>query len=225
MNVYERGAAEYYDHDLHPTCHNLRVGSDAGFELVSDVFVTTPGPLLELGTGASTLADHSQFVDRMCIGIDRNIGMLTHSLGLLAAADALALPFREASFSGVYGSLVDPFNDPAMYSEARRVLKPGGSLIFTVPDVTWVRHNQRSNRLPAHTAGFTLQSGETVLLPSRVLACAEQEDQLRRAGFRTVRRVQVPISAIPRSRLSSRFLGSDGSPVSSDIVSVYVAEC
>jgi SAM-dependent methyltransferase len=223
MSSYDRVAAEYYDAKLHPTCHNLRVGSEFGLNAILNELTAASAPCLELGAGAS-LAEHVMFSDATVVCIDLNPGMLAHSTtGLLAVADAFRLPCRDAVFDGVFGSLIDPFNVPALYTEVRRVLRPGGRFAFTVPDVTWVRHNQATDRLPPHSAGITLQTGDTVVLASYVWPYAEQQHLLNEAGFRHVRRIDVPLGVISPVELSRRFLGDDGKPAFERLVSVYEA--
>lgn len=220
---YGRVAAEYYDTELHPTCHNLRVGSEFGLHQVFAALTAVSARYLELGAGAS-LAEHATFNDATVVCVDLNMGMLAHSTtGLFAVADAFRLPSPAAVFDGVFGSLIDPFNLPALYAEVRRVLRPGGRFAFTVPDVTWVRHNQVADRLPPHSAGITLQTGETVVLPSYVWSYDEQENHLREAGFGYVRRIDIPIEVIGSGKLSRRFLGGDGEPTFERLVSVYEA--
>lgn len=220
---YEQVAAEYYDPDLHPTCHNLRVGSEIGLRGVFESLRPGSALYLELGAGAS-LAEHEAFDNATVVCVDLNPAMLAHSTrGSLAVADAFELPCRSAAFEGVFGSLIDPFNVPALYDEVRRALRPGGCFAFTVPDVTWVRHNQAADELPPHSAGITLQSGETVIVPSYVWSYAEQENRLLEAGFSDISRIDVPVQAIDRSRLSRRFLGDDGEPGFAHVVSVYRA--
>jgi SAM-dependent methyltransferase len=222
-NSYERVSAEYYDAQLHPTCHNLRVGSEFGLRRLLSGLATEPARYLELGAGAS-LAIDSRFNDATVVCVDLNPGMLAHSTaGLCVVADAFMLPSPPAAFDGVFGSLIDPFNVPALYNEVRRVLRPGGRFAFTVPDVTWVRVNQATDELPLHSAGITLQTGETVVLASYVWSYAEQERHLREAGFCDVRRIDVPLGIISPDKLSRRFLSADGKPAFEWLVSAYEA--
>lgn len=220
---YEQVAAEYYDPALHPTCHNLRVGSEVGLQEVFESLEPCAVPYLELGAGAS-LAGHAVFSSAVVVCVDLNSAMLAHSTaGYLAVADAFQLPTRSAVFEGVFGSLIDPFNVPELYAEIRRVLRPGGWFVFSVPDVTWVRHNQAAEALPPHSAGITLLTGETVIVPSYVWSYAEQEHHLREAGFSDVSRIDVPVDALAPESLSRRFLGDDGKAGFEHVVSVYRA--
>lgn len=220
---YEQVAAEYYDPALHPTCHNLRVGSEIGLQTVFESMEPCSAPYLELGAGAS-LAEHAAFNKAMVVCVDLNPAMLAHSTaGKLVVADAFRLPTRSAAFEGVFGSLIDPFNVPELYAEVLRVLRPGGCFVFSVPDVTWVRHNQAADELPPHSAGITLRTGETVIVPSYVWSYGEQEHHLREAGFSDVSRSDVPIDAMAPESLSRRFLDDDGKAGFAYVVSVYRA--
>jgi ubiquinone/menaquinone biosynthesis C-methylase UbiE len=107
----------------------------------------SPGAVLEIaaGTGvvaralAPLLAPGSSYVVT-----DLNQPMLDYAASRQPAdaritwrqADALALPFEDASFDLVccqFGAMFFP-DRPAAYREARRVLKPGGHFLFSVWD-------------------------------------------------------------------------------------------
>lgn len=225
MDVYERVANEYYDSALHPTCANLRTASDFGLQSVLARSDISRLRCLELGAGESSLATSLNASPLLAVCIDLNPGMLAHTPTRTHAsvADARTLPFADDTFDFVVGSLVDPFNVTSVYAEADRVLRSGGQFIFTVPDVIWVRHNQMSDSLPEHTAGLTLQDGETIILPSYVWPYEEQQRRLLAAGFASVQRLDVPLAVIDRSDLSRRFLDSAGEPAFEYIVTVYSA--
>ncbi len=220
--IYERVAEEYYDADLHPTCANLRTASDHGLGLIAERLARPGRRLLEIGAGSSALTGRPELADQPITCIDLNYGMLASTSGSRVRANALRMPFGDGCFHAVYGSLVDPFNSVELHRECRRACTPSGLYAFTVPDVDWVRHNQSSIGLPRHTAGFTLATGETVLLPSRVLAFERQVAELHEAGFATVEVLRIPSSTIPRQQLSPRFLREDGQAVG-HIVTLYVS--
>jgi ubiquinone/menaquinone biosynthesis C-methylase UbiE len=106
----------------------------------------TSGTVLETaaGTGIVTEALVRQLAPGVgIVATDLNQAMVDHAAtkpGLARAtmrqADALALPFGEASFEAVvcqFGVMFFP-DRVAGYREARRVLKPGGRLAFTMWD-------------------------------------------------------------------------------------------
>ena len=106
-----------------------------------------PRDVLEVaaGTGVVTGALASQLPDKTrIVATDLNEAMLAQAKTHLAGkpqikwqqADALALPFADASFDAVacqFGAMFFPDRVKG-YSEGRRVLKPGGRFFFNVWD-------------------------------------------------------------------------------------------
>jgi demethylmenaquinone methyltransferase/2-methoxy-6-polyprenyl-1,4-benzoquinol methylase len=111
-----------------------------------------PGPVLDLATGTADLALAVREADphRLVIGVDFSEGMLAQAKAKLrtrgyppvplAAADALALPFRDATFTGVISAFLLRNLESLEHglTEMRRVTKPGGRILtleITRPDV------------------------------------------------------------------------------------------
>lgn len=107
----------------------------------------SPGAVLEIaaGTGVVTRALAPKLVaDARYVVTDLNQPMLDHAASRQPPdsriqwrqADAMALPFGDRTFDLVccqFGAMFFP-DRPAAYREARRVLKPGGHLLFNVWD-------------------------------------------------------------------------------------------
>lgn len=99
--------------------------------------------LLEIaaGTGAATRAIARQLPAVTIVASDLNSGMIRQAISAGTArpvewcqADAMRLPFADTSFDVVvsqFGAMFFP-NKPAAFAEARRTLRPGGRLVFTV---------------------------------------------------------------------------------------------
>jgi SAM-dependent methyltransferase len=95
------------------------------------------------GTGVSTVALRADLPQATrIVATDLNQAMLDIAKDKLASAvnvefkqaDALALPFGDETFDLItcqFGVMFFP-DKPAAYAEARRVLKPGGTMIFNV---------------------------------------------------------------------------------------------
>jgi SAM-dependent methyltransferase len=105
-----------------------------------------PARVLELacGTGVVTRALASSLApDVEIVATDLNPAMLEQAQSMAIArpvqwrpADAMKLPFDDASFDAVvcqFGAMFFP-DKPAAFAEARRVLKPGGTFLFSVWD-------------------------------------------------------------------------------------------
>jgi ubiquinone/menaquinone biosynthesis C-methylase UbiE len=120
--------------------------ADAG--LLGDVRGKT---ILELGAGAAAGARWLQRQGARAVAMDLSAGMLRHASvaaarsGVrvpLVQSDALALPFRAASFDIVctaFGAIPFVADSAAAMREVARVLRPGGSWVFSVTHpMRWV---------------------------------------------------------------------------------------
>ncbi len=115
-------------------------------DLARRLSVRRPGRVLEIaaGTGVATRALASALPPSVAIvATDLNQSMLDRASSVGASrridwrqADAMALPFGDASFDAVvcqFGVMFFP-DKPHALAEARRVLAPGGCLLFSVWD-------------------------------------------------------------------------------------------
>ena len=159
--------------------------------------------VLEIAAGTGVVTRHLASAlpeDAAIIATDLNRPMLDMAAGIGTCrpvewrqADAIRLPFREAQFDAVicqFGVMF--FSDrPKVFSEARRVLKPGGVLLFNV----WDRIEENEF---AHTVTTALES----LFPKdppRFLArtphgyhdLSRIERDLRKGGFVSPARVDT----------------------------------
>ena len=115
-------------------------------DLARRVASARPGRVLEIaaGTGAVTRVLRGLLpASTTIIATDLNPAMLDTARQICTAgtvewqqADAMALPFEDASFDAVvcqFGAMFFP-DKPKAYAEVRRVLRPGGTFFFNVWD-------------------------------------------------------------------------------------------
>lgn len=133
---------EYYDSCLGPAWFDA-FAADLASRLPAD----PPGDVLEIacGTGLATRYLRERLAaSRKLVATDLSKAMLDYARGKLRdrqgiewrEADALKLPFGDAAFGAVvcsFGVMFVP-DKPAAFGEMRRVLKPGGLLLFDVWD-------------------------------------------------------------------------------------------
>lgn len=189
LSNYNVVATEYYDQEAHPTCFN--------FNRLSRIYLekTFPEPwkeaaIVEVGAGdsaaASLLHARGYSVSGLLI-TDAFERMLTHSsqwqergakLEIMSAQD---LKCETASFDMLISSLGDPYNTPSFWSEAFRVLRPGGRVIFTTPSFEWA--NRFRTEAAANRAEFIIRNGTSVDLPSFVMPLPQQIAMIASAGF------------------------------------------
>jgi SAM-dependent methyltransferase len=119
---------------------------------------TGPHRILEIGPGEGGLVRRSldSGHDVVAVDLSRNwltrLPSATHPRLLRAQADAGALPFPDAGFDRIVAAeVLEHLPDPAAtLSEVRRLLKPGGRFIATVP----YREELRLQRCPHCGAAF-----------------------------------------------------------------------
>ncbi|HTD37533.1 MAG TPA: class I SAM-dependent methyltransferase [Candidatus Limnocylindrales bacterium] len=229
VTTYEELAAEYYT-ARHPTCANFREAS------ASVVTGWLAGPLPEgivcdVGAGksivAETLAARGEPLDRVIL-VDSSASMLRHSQSWIDAgaraivADAEALPLDGGGVALLVASLGDPYDGQEFWSEARRVVRPGGQVFFTTPSYDWAVAFRRSNQdSPFDRAVFALADGRHIAVPSFILPREQQCEVIAKAGFRTDEVVDVPLSAIAPAARSAKLMSERGEGAS--IVTAYRA--
>ncbi|HWL36992.1 MAG TPA: class I SAM-dependent methyltransferase [Frankiaceae bacterium] len=148
--VFTGSIAELYERALVPL-----IFSDYAEETARRVAALSPENVLEVaaGTGVVTRA-LARATDAAITATDLNQPMLDHAATVGTArevtwrqADALALPFADASYDVVvcqFGVMFFP-DRVRGWAEARRVLRPGGTLVVTVWD------SLAANELPDET--------------------------------------------------------------------------
>ena len=140
------GVAETYDRVRSP------VHEAPARDLVAALSLPTGGRILDVGTGpgvAAAAAGEAVGSSGVVVGIDPSVEMLrlarARGITRVAAAEAIDLPFRDATFDGVTANFVIFFftkYDTALHDMVR-VLKHGGRLGVT----TWAGRNDEFTRV------------------------------------------------------------------------------
>lgn len=221
LRSYSAVAGEYYDPVRHPTCVNFREASKI---LIGEWLPDEFDVACDMGAGKSLLVEllveqpsrrHGQV-----ILIDSSEVMLRHSnhwnrrRGVASAVgDALALPFADNSLSFMVCSLGDPYNLPAFWREAGRVLEPDATMIFTTPSYEWVSRFRSGDS--HQTAIFQTRHGE-VGTPSYVYPSDAQRLEYMEKGTGLMMKEHAEVQAHDLSSpLSGKLRGtvSAGHPV------------
>jgi len=227
---YSDVASEYYRAALHPTSANFRVAS----ELIVDAWLPDPVPraglLCDVGAGDSVLAAllhrRRRSLRRVRL-IDSAPGMLRHSKRWIdrgatgMVSDAGSIPINSGAATLILASLGDPFNTSAFWSEAARLLCPGGLLIYTTPSQEWATFFRQQHREPPDAAEFALRDGRKILLPSFIHREKTQIKMMRRAGFAVSDVYHVLVEALRHHPISAKL--TSGAPVTSPIVTGFRA--
>lgn len=215
--AFTGGIPELYDSLLGPMLF------EPFAQAVAERFAGFEGRLLEIaaGTGRVTrVLAETMAPDARIVATDLNAPMLDYGRQVVSSpkvswreADAQALPFQDASFDAAviqFGVMFFPDKRLAL-REARRVLRNGGRLAFTVWD-----------RLETNDLSWVTQGALTELFPDdppsflrRVPFGFNDHDEFRRllseAGFGGVTintlRLRTPISSV-RDAVSGLCLGS-----------------
>jgi ubiquinone/menaquinone biosynthesis C-methylase UbiE len=140
--VFAGSLPQFYDRLMVPL-----IFEDYAADLAALVAAWSPGAVLETAAGSGVVARRlaPQLASDACYVVtDLSQPMLDYAASRQGAdsriawrqADALALPFEDASFDVVccqFGAMFFP-SRVAGYAEARRVLRPGGRFVFSVWD-------------------------------------------------------------------------------------------
>lgn len=178
-------------------------------EMASRVADLCPSNVLEVaaGTGAVTRELASALPLTTCIlATDLNQPMLGHAASIGTArevewrqADAMKLPFEDESFDAVvcqFGVMFFP-DKPAAIAEARRVLRPGGTFIFSAWDriedneFADVVTNALADVFPSDPPRFMARTPHGYHDKAAILGDLEQGGFAAPASFDTITRVSV----------------------------------
>lgn len=228
---YEELASEYYNPQRHPTCANFREASALLLRGWLRKYGAGDGGRCEVGAGDSLLAEllaEGGWPLEGLIITDSSPTMLGYSRkwadsgARLILAGAESLPVRSASLGLLVSSLGDPYNEPAFWGEAYRVLRPGGLVFFTTPAYEWARAFRRQSRQDeVMSAEFELLGGRVVSVPSWIYPVDEQKRMVEGSGLECREEAQVRRSELGPENLSPKL--NIGGESDINIVTGYVA--
>jgi SAM-dependent methyltransferase len=219
--TYTDLAPEYYDQERHPTCANFRQASAILLETWLGSIPENTGLIVEVGAGDSLVAEllvaRSRRVELFLT--DESRAMLSYSDkwvaygAKLVVASATDLPLEDASASLVVACLGDPFNTPPYWSEAARVLRPGGIAFYTTPSFEWSRALR--DGISNDWSLFELKDGRLIRVPSAIYPTQEQCAVIRASGLCVQFWAQVPLSALYGKPISPKLnvVKSESTPI------------
>ncbi len=216
LTGYEDLAPEYYDPIRHPTSANFRDGSRHLVEKLLELFPDDGGWLCEVGPGKALLpeilSNHATAIDRLIL-VDSSRSMLRYSRQWFCSGaepvlgDAGMLPIMSGRIGLLLSSLGDAYNETAFWKEAHRVLRPGGTVLFTTPSHDWaLAFRGIGDNKAMMSAEFELSDGRRVRVPSWIHPVAEQVELVSEAGLLVKEVADVPISALKPGRLSPKLV-------------------
>ena len=145
VNYYD-AEADVYDQVRYGSKKGIRVDGFHKKVLTDNFLAKLPhnAKLIEIGCGTGRLTSHVLSSGRNVVGLDVSSGMLRVARDRLRASNASLLagsldnlPFLESEFDGAYAILVlNLMPDlPSAFTELARVIKPGGTLFFNLPNL------------------------------------------------------------------------------------------
>ncbi|SRR6266536_1598806 len=192
---YDKLAAEYYSED-HLTSRNF---DDATARYLKEKFVDfkkyLEGTVVDIGCGRGQLSHFFPDAEPIYhVELDVSMAMLNlprKDAPVRIRALAEKIPLRDSVADITFSFLFDPFNLPPLEQEVRRITKPGGMFIGTMPSLTWAGQLRKTLRLPNYITRFTLTDGTIVEMPSYISSHNRLKTRFRRVGFADVEVVDL----------------------------------
>lgn len=199
-------------------------------DLVARLAAERPGRVLELaaGTGIVTAQAAQALPGADIVATDLSRDMLDVAAGrketsgvTFLAADAQDLPFDDGSFDAVlcqFGVMFMPDKARA-YGEARRVLRPGGTLLFSVWEGTGV--NPIAGTVQAALAGYFPEDPPQFVsrIPHGYHDPLAIREALRAAHFDEIEVTALTLPSVSPSAGDAAIGFCQGTPIRNEIVS------
>lgn len=209
--AFDQIATEYYDSTRHPTCANFETAS-VRLLRDSNLAACYRRRVLEVGSGRSVVAKLFRELGASLSQLlltDASAAMLSYSadyakLGARTiVAEADRLPVSAQGVGVLVSSLGDPYNRPAFWREAFRILAPGGIGFFTTPSYEWARSFRR---MSSESAGYELRDGTSAFFPSFIYAESHQRSMIESAGFLVTATRRVDLGVLAGHVISPKLL-------------------
>jgi ubiquinone/menaquinone biosynthesis C-methylase UbiE len=185
ISPYDKIASEYYD-VTHITSRNFDETTRLALrELEFDI--PNDGLVLEIGAGKGRTNEYLTIDSGRIIQLDSSKKMLSlepreKSLFRMHA-DAIDMPFMDESFSVVTSFLCDPFLGLEFLSQAYRVLKKEGVLIFTTPSFSWGKALRDKIGIEINETRFITKEKNAIKVPSILIKTQQIKEMLTHIGF------------------------------------------
>lgn len=175
--------ADFYENVRHSKSYARRFHDYWFSEMIKKV--APRGLILDAGCGTGEMMEFLEKKgNKNFIGYDISFNMLSHAkkrADKLVCADAENLPFADNSFDIIYGrSILHHLQDvPKALREARRVLKPGGEVIFVETNKTFI--NDLPRRLMKHGDHFS--EDHKNFKDSDILSMMKEEFEIKNVNY------------------------------------------
>ncbi|KAB2879061.1 class I SAM-dependent methyltransferase [bacterium] len=185
ISPYDRIANEYYD-EIHITSRNFDDSQKLGFKGFENI-IPKEGSVLEVGAGKGRTIEYLSIESKRIIQLDSSKLMLEltpreESL-LRIHADAIDMPFMDNTFNLVTSFLCDPFLGLEFLSEAYRVLRKEGMLLFTTPSYSWGKALRDKIGIEINETRFINKENNIVKVPSILIKTEQIIEMIEHVGF------------------------------------------
>ncbi len=188
--------------------------------------------VLDFACGTGYGVAHLATAGGNVVGLDNAVDAVTQarqrfggSKARFAAGDAAAFPFRGSMFDLIVCmETIEHVTDvDALLSEIKRVLTPGGSVLFSTPNKLLHSPNSEKPLNPYHVVEYTIEQFRDVLTPYFVIADMygqQPQDPARSAALRW-----APTGALRRVIVNLPFVGAVFSKGASRFVTEGLEQC